>query len=135
MTVSIDPPPASLIRTFGASRFAEILPEGCWFFPNLSEGQLLSTTTDALDVVRSLADRFPVGALTLGADGAIAWRGDSRHIQSSEPLGSVDTTGAGDAFAATFVTRFLQSEDLEQANTAACLAAAAMLRDRLTPKA
>ena len=133
MTVSIDPPPASLIRTFGVSRFAEILPEGSWFFPNLSEGQLLSATTDALDVVRSLADRFPVGALTLGAEGAIAWRGDARHVQSTEPLGSVDTTGAGDVFAATFVTRFLQSGDLGQASAAACLAAAAMLQERLTP--
>lgn len=135
MTVSIDPPPASLIRSFGVSRFSSSLPDGSWFFPNLSEGQLLSAVTDPQEVVDILAHRFAIGALTLGAEGATAWKGKMRHSQPAEPLASVDTTGAGDVFAATFVVRFLQLDDLEQANVAACHAAAAMLRDRLTSAA
>jgi len=131
MTISLDPPPASLIRAFGVKRFLDLLPDGLWLFPNRSEGQLLSERLDTREVVDVLSHRFPVGALTLGADGAIAWRGISRHLQQAEPLAPVDTTGAGDVYAAGFVTQFLQSGDIKRANEAACKAAASMLRDRL----
>jgi len=135
MTLSIDPPPASLIRAFGVDRFLDLLPEGLWLFPNLSEGQLLSGEVDAHKAVNVFSNRFPVGALTLGADGAVAWDGASRHVQSAEPLAPVDTTGAGDVYAATFVIQFLKSGDIKQANDEACKAAGSMLRHRLAPVA
>jgi len=135
MTISIDPPPASLIRTFGVKRFLDLLPDRLWLFPNLSEGQVLSGRLDAYEVVDVLSHRFPVGALTLGTDGAIAWRGTSHHFQQSEQLGPVDTTGAGDVYAASFVTEFLLSGNIEQANDRACKAACSMLGDRLTAAA
>ena len=131
LSVSVDPPPASLIRSFGVESFLGLLPEGVWVFPNLTEGQLLGACLDTQEVVSALAGRFPVGALTLGPDGATAWSGSQRHHQESEPLPDVDTTGAGDVFAATFVTELLRSNNLEQANAAACQEAAAMLRERL----
>ncbi|MFC2106231.1 carbohydrate kinase family protein [Candidatus Bipolaricaulota bacterium] len=135
MTVSIDPPPASLIRVLGADRFLALLPAGLWLFPNRSEGRLLSGGLDDREVIDVLSNRFPVGALTLGAEGAIAWSGASRHVQESESLAPVDTTGAGDVYAASFVSQFLQSWDIERANEGACKAAASMLRDRLTSTA
>ncbi len=135
MTLSIDPPPASLIRTFGVDRFLDLLPNELWLFPNLSEGQLLSGEVDAYKAVDVLSNRFPVGALTLGADGAIAWNGASRHVQSAEALAPVDTTGAGDVYAANFVTRFLQSGDIRQVNEKACKAAISMLHARLASTA
>ncbi len=131
MSISIDPPPASLIRAFGVDQFLSLLPNKLWLFPNLSEGQLLSGELDARKAVDVLSNRFPVGALTLGADGAIAWNGASRHVQESESLAPVDTTGAGDVYAATFVTQYLKSEDIGRANDGACKAAGSMLRDRL----
>ncbi len=135
MTLSIDPPPASLIRAFGVDRFLGLLPEQLWLFPNLSEGQLLSGELDARKAVNVFSNRFPVGALTLGADGAIAWNGALRHVQDSESLALVDTTGAGDVYASTFVTQFLQSGDIKRANDEACKAVGSMLRDRLTSTA
>jgi len=135
MTISIDPPPASLIRAFGVERFLDLLPDGVWLFPNRSEGQLLSGRLDACEVVDVLSDRFPVGALTLSTDGAIAWKEASRHLQQAEPLAPVDTTGAGDVYAASFVIQLLQSGDIESANEAACKDAGSMLRDRLASTA
>lgn len=135
MTLSIDPPPANLIRAFGVDRFLGLLPERLWLFPNLSEGQLLSGELDARKAVNAFSSRFPVGALTLGADGAIAWNGALRHVQESESLALVDTTGAGDVYASTFVTQFLQSGDIKRANDEACNAVGSMLRDRLTSTA
>lgn len=130
MTRSLDPPPASLIRAFGVQRYLDLLPDDLWLFPNQSEGQLLSGRTEDADVVDTLCTRFPVGAYTLGANGAMAWTGSTRHLQMTQPLPSVDTTGAGDVYAGTFVMRFLQTSSLAQANTAACAAAFSMLRDR-----
>lgn len=131
MTISVDPPPASLIRVFDVDRFLALLPAGLWLFPNRSEGRLLSGELDVDEAVDVLSNRFPVGALTLGAEGAIAWSGASRHVQESESLAPVDTTGAGDVYAACFVSQFLQSGDIERANEGACKAAVSMLRDRL----
>ena len=131
MTISVDPPPASLIRVFDVDRFLALLPAGLWLFPNRSEGRLLSGELDVDEAVDILSNRFPVGALTLGAEGATAWSGASRHFQKSESLAPVDTTGAGDVYAACFVSQFLQSGDIERANEGACKAAVSMLRDRL----
>ncbi len=135
MTISVDPPPASLIRAFGADRFLDLPIDEVWLFPNRSEGRLLSGKPDVYEVVDVLSNRFPVGALTLGAEGAIAWSGASRHVQESESLAPVDTTGAGDVYAACFVSQFLRSGDIERANEGACKAATSMLRDRLASTA
>lgn len=132
MTRSLDPPPASLLRSFGVRRYLDLLPDGLWLFPNRSEGRLLAGKINDGDVVDALSTRFPVGAHTLGADGARAWNGNTRHLQVSQSLPPVDTTGAGDVYAATFVARFLQSGNLAQTNIEACLAAASMLRKRLS---
>lgn len=132
MTVSVDPPPAGLIRAFGMDRFLDLLPTGLWLFPNLPEGRLLSGRDDACEIVDMLSDRFPIGALTMGAQGAIAWNGTAHHVQKSDPLAGMDTTGAGDVYASSFVCSLLKSMDITQANEIACMAAGSMLADRLT---
>jgi len=68
--------------------------------------------------------------VTLGDDGALAWDADGQHRHAADRLDAVNTTGAGDVYAATFVTRYLETGNLAQANVAACTAAGAMLRAR-----
>ncbi|MBU1048939.1 carbohydrate kinase family protein [Candidatus Bipolaricaulota bacterium] len=135
MSLSLDPPPASLLQAFGAKRYLGLLPPELWLFPNRSEGRLLSGMNRDEAVVGSLSGRFPVGACTLGADGAYAWDPTTRHLQTTASLPPVDTTGAGDVYAATFITDYLQYGDLSQANIKACAAAFAMLERRLSPDA
>ncbi len=130
MTVSVDPPPASLLTTFGSTRFLDLLPDGVWLFPNLTEGRLLSQRSSINDIIDSLSHRCPVGSLTLGDKGAVAWSGERRDVHTLRSPVSTDTTGAGDVYAAGFVTRFLQSQGLEEANAFACHQARALLLER-----
>ncbi len=131
VSVSVDPPPANLLRSMGAAAFLSLLPNTTWLFPNESEGSVLSGQEDPEAMVDALSARFPLGALTRGNKGAIGWSATQRDVQAIEALASVDSTGAGDVFAGTFVCTYLASEDLQRANHDACAAAAAMLRARL----
>ncbi len=135
LSVSIDPPPANLIRDHGVEAFLDLIPGGAWLFPNRSEGELLSGASEPRAIVDRLAERSEVGALTLGPEGSLAWVGAVRHAQSVDRLDAVDTTGAGDAFAGAFVATFLDTEDLERANATACGAARTHLRTATRPTA
>ena len=115
-SLSVDPPPANLIEAFGVARFLDRIPESCWLFPNETEGRILTGETAHDRIVTRLAIRSEAGALTLGASGSLAWHGDERHAQTTSPLESVDTTGAGDAFAGAFVASFVALADLTEAH-------------------
>jgi len=123
LSVSIDPPPANLIRSHGVSAFLELLPPASWLFPNRSEGELLAGIAGPTAIVDRLACRFEVGALTLGEGGALAWAREARHAQPVDPIDGVDTTGAGDAFAGAFVVAHLQRGDVRHSCETACIAA------------
>jgi ribokinase len=129
-TVSVDPPPASLIETAGSRRFREDLKAVDCLLPNLEEGRLLTGQSSPDDVVDGLAKRFAAGALTLGAEGAVAWSGAERAHQSCAQRLAVDPTGAGDAFAAAFVVRWLEGAPLDEANRSGVTMAEAHLSAR-----
>jgi len=128
LSISVDPPPANLIRDHGVDKFLSLLPVGAWLFPNRTEGEILSGASQPTAIVDRLADRSAVGALTLGAAGSLAWAGAHRHTQSVPLLESVDSTGAGDAFAGAFVVEYLETRHVERANATACSAARAYLQ-------
>ena len=133
LSISIDPPPANLIRAHGVAGFLDRLPDGTWLFPNRTEGELLADLRNPESIVRWLSERFPVGALTLGRDGAIAWAADRRHTAAPKPIESADPTGAGDAFAGAFVAAYLAHPDIASACDAACAAARAHLAAGIPP--
>jgi len=116
MKISVDPPPANLIRAFGADRFLHEIAAVDWLFPNLDEGKALSGEVSPEEIVGALAESFLCGALTLGEKGSLAWRGDERDRCEAEEITGADSTGAGDAFAAGFVVTFLESGSLVRAN-------------------
>ena len=128
LSVSVDPPPANLIRNFGVAAFLGLLPARGWLFPNRTEGEILTGVDAPEAIVDRLATRFEVGSLTMGAEGSLAWAGEDRHEQPAERLEGVDTTGAGDAFAGAFVVAYLNARDVERANLSGCRAARDHLR-------
>ena len=133
-SISVDPPPASLIRGVGVDAFRSRLPESAWLFPNRTEGELLSGASEPSAIVERLATRAGVGALTLGGEGSLAWEEAMRHDIASEPFEDIDTTGAGDAFAGAFVASYLARRDLAAAHRVAANAARAHLSiDRAVP--
>ncbi|KRB82591.1 carbohydrate kinase [Sphingomonas sp. Root710] len=80
-----------------------------------NEGELaeLSGLADFEAGVDWTAARVPLLIATRGADGAIAVDGGKRYETPAEPLGPiVDTTGAGDLFAAGVLAGFAQGRDL-----------------------
>lgn len=130
MSISIDPPPANLISSYGVQAFlAEISAAGI-VFPNLEEGRKMTDEDAPEEIVDSLSVRFPVGALTMGRDGSIAWDGKIRSVQHVAGIDGVDPTGAGDAFAAGFIVSYLGEQNLERANRAGSDAAYGLLMKR-----
>jgi len=123
-TISVDPPPASLIEAHGRASFLTYLDRVAWIFPNHAEGRVLTGRSEPEGIVDELADRFSSGALTLGVKGALAWDGASRDAAAPPAAHAGNTTGAGDAFAAGFTVARLEGASLAEANARACELAA-----------
>jgi sugar/nucleoside kinase (ribokinase family) len=69
--------------------------------------------TDLDSAIRQLKNHVGVAALTLGARGSVATDGDLVVGCPAEPVAAVvDTTGAGDLYAAGFLYGFTQGRDL-----------------------
>ena len=136
---SMDPAPAHLIRDYGPARFRALLASSAFdlLLPNLEEGQLISGEHDPAAIVAALLQMAPLVALKLGPDGClVAWRDPlsptpvaSVHVPAAAgPV--VDTTGAGDAFAAGFLVALLQHRDPRAAAQAGVRAAQAVVGRR-----
>jgi sugar/nucleoside kinase (ribokinase family) len=128
ITISVDPPPASLITAFGIDAFRAATADVTWIFPNLAEARTLTNLDAPEAIANSLASDYRTGAITLGPSGALAWSGEDRNLHTSAKTLSGDSTGAGDAFAGAFVVAFLEHESLSQANARGCEVAAAHIR-------
>ena len=91
-----------------------VLPEVDVFFPNLAEARALSGEDEPEAAAAALARRVDLAVVTLGAEGALAHGSDGTVARAAAPaVAAVDTTGAGDSFAAGFLAARLRGEDLE----------------------
>ncbi|HWK29128.1 MAG TPA: PfkB family carbohydrate kinase [Solirubrobacter sp.] len=70
---------------------------------NEREATLLAAHADPETAARTLAEIAPLAIVTLGPDGALAARPDGVVHVPGVPVDVVDTTGAGDLFAAAYV--------------------------------
>lgn len=87
-------------------RHADIL------FLNEDEAKLLADTGDIEEAGRYLNGLSPTVAIKLGAKGAIGFRDNEIERVEGFKIDAVDSTGAGDSFAAGFVHAFLEGSDL-----------------------
>lgn len=83
-------------------------------FVNESEAQQLTKRTDVNEALRALGADVPCVVIKLGAKGAAAIRGDEVEFVPGFQVDVVDTTGAGDSFAAGFVHGFLERRTLRE---------------------
>jgi len=80
---------------------------------------------DALQRVRG---HCKIAALTRSAKGAVILSGDEVHVIDAEPIDAVvDTTGAGDLFAAGFLRGYTQGLGLEASGRLGAIAAAEII--------
>jgi len=111
--VSVDPGSAAPLRAMGAENFLEWTAGAAVLFPNSEEAAALTGADDPDEQRARLAPRFPLVAVKRGAAGAEAFSGAARWSAAAPAARSLDTTGAGDAFAAAFVAATLAGESVE----------------------
>jgi len=81
----------------------------------------VDTFDEALNLVRGHCE---IAALTRGPHGSVIVAGDSVHVIDAYPVQVVDTTGAGDAYAAGFLHGFTRGRPLARCGQLGSLGAA-----------
>ena len=108
MSVSVDPSAVPMLEDVGPERFLAWTRGADLCFPNLEEGSLLAGTEDPDQIAENLLDHYPAVVLKLGAGGALY--ADTEGRRSRVPAAQArisDTTGAGDALCAGFLSAWL----------------------------
>lgn len=97
-------------------------------FANEEEAKALFETDDLDRVVQALRLWTGIAVVTRSEKGCIIVRGDETHVLDASPVAAVlDTTGAGDQFAAGFLYGLTHGKDLTQSGRLGSLAAAEVL--------
>ena len=81
-------------------------------FLNEAEAAQLTRRGGAAEALEALRGHVPCAVIKLGRKGALASRRGEVSSHPGFPVEAVDTTGAGDSFAAGFVSRFIRGADL-----------------------
>jgi sugar/nucleoside kinase (ribokinase family) len=116
MSVSVDPSTFPLLEAVGPERFLEWTRGADLCFPNFEEGALLSGEKDPDRVAEKMLDHYPAVILKLGAEGALYAGADGERLRlPAQPARVVDTTGAGDALSAGFLSAKLAGAPVEEA--------------------
>jgi sugar/nucleoside kinase (ribokinase family) len=106
-TVSVDPASTGPLARYGVDRWLADTAAATVLLPNADEARLLTGCADPAEAARALAARHEVVAVSLGADGALWASGTTVVHRPAHPAKVVDTTGAGDAFAAGVLAAWL----------------------------
>lgn len=97
-------------------------------FANEAEIMSLTESTDVDAAIAAVQDRVETLVVTLAENGACAIRGGQRTTVPAEPVAQVvDTTGAGDLFAAGFLHAQAKGHGLEQSLKLGALCAAEII--------
>ena len=109
--MSIDPASTGPLATYGVDRWLADTAGATMVLPNADEARLLTGCADLADAARALAERHQIVAVSLGAEGALWVSGATLVHRPAHPTVVVDTTGAGDAFAAGLLAAWLAAPD------------------------
>jgi ribokinase len=121
MTVSVDPSSSALLT----GEFLDHAEGAGLLLPNASEAHALTGDSDPERAARALADRFGEVVVTLGPAGALWTDGYEVLRAAAVPVEEpVDTTGAGDAFAAGLLSARASGASTAEALAAGCRLAA-----------
>jgi sugar/nucleoside kinase (ribokinase family) len=124
-TISVDPASTAFLTRFGVRRFIEATASADIVLPNLDEARLLAAMSDPVAAAVRLGAAYGRAVVKLGADGAVTVRDGAAplHVPGTR-VRAVDSTGAGDAFAAGLLTAHLRGAPDHEAVAAGCRAGA-----------
>jgi ribokinase len=121
MSVSVDPSSAALL----SPAFLDLTRGADLLLPNASEATALTGEPDPERAALRLAESVPEVVVKLGELGALWTDGrETRHVDAPSVATPIDTTGAGDAFAAGLLAARLDGASPEEALAAGCRLAA-----------
>jgi len=108
----VDPASSAPILQVGATNFLQWMGKVDVLFANLEEAQALTDELDPWRAAEKLLDNARTVVVKLGPDGAIGLTAtDSARVPAVPVENVIDTTGAGDSFAAGFL---LSDTNLEE---------------------
>jgi len=110
-----DPASAGFIRQIGPEAFLDASMGAAVLFPNEDEAEALTGFSEPMAQLERLAALYPLVALKRGALGCVARRGAEMCEIDAPRVKVVDTTGAGDAFVAGFLSAHLAGASLSAA--------------------
>lgn len=119
VAVAIDPASVGFLDEVGPRLFLDWVGEADWLFANESEAELLTGEAGFDAQMRALGEQFTHVVIKRGQFGAAL--GGREGVTTSQPaplVKVVDTTGAGDAFAAGFIAALMCGETHETCLTA-----------------
>lgn len=111
--VSVDPASSEFLREIGAENFLTWTAGAAILLPNAEEAAVLAGTDDPRAQGERLGALYPLVVIKRGATGCEAWRGAEHWRVAAPSVEVVDTTGAGDAFAAGFLAAMLKGEAMD----------------------
>jgi sugar/nucleoside kinase (ribokinase family) len=83
-------------------------------FLNRTEALQLTRARNTRTALKALAAQVPCAVIKLGPKGAVAMRGGRIASAPGFRVEAMDTTGAGDSFAAGFISAYLKNYSLEE---------------------
>ncbi|RNB86948.1 sugar kinase [Brevibacillus fluminis] len=108
--IALDPSSTFHLREL-KELFLQQLPGVTFLFPNYEEGALLTGQEEPEAILRELHRHVPIPILKLGKDGCILLDGDTVVRLPAPKVNVVDTTGAGDSFAGSFLAAYSKTGD------------------------
>jgi sugar/nucleoside kinase (ribokinase family) len=110
LAITIDPGSAAFLARLEPGAFLRWTDGAAVCFPNRDEAAVLVGEADPAVMAARLTRHYGVVALKLGGAGCLlAVPGQAPVLVAAHPAQATDTTGAGDAFCAAFMSRWLRS--------------------------
>ena len=113
--VACDPGSAGFIADFGVQNFLNLTAGIDYLLPSLEEGKVLSGEDRAEVIAEFLLQHYKSVVVTQGSTGAFFASQTQRTRVDAKQAELVDSTGAGDAFAAGFLAATLEGQSVEGA--------------------
>lgn len=112
IAIGVDPASVGFLVEVGASQFLDWTAGATTIFANESEAEALTGFAGYAAQMRALGERFDTVLIKRGRLGAAIGGRDGIRVELPAPVVSVvDSTGAGDAFAAGFIAARLTGDD------------------------
>ncbi|KAF5083952.1 carbohydrate kinase family protein [Methanobacterium aggregans] len=111
-TLSLNP--GTLLSHYGWNALKKVIKKSDVLFLNKKEVELLTGMHESEGAQFLIDEGVPLVVLTRGKDGAVAYTDEGSIKVSTNEVESIDTTGAGDAFAAGFISSLIKKQDIEE---------------------